>query len=72
MKQKVKLPEGMFEVMFDGTGSLRHFGEVDIEVEEVICLETGCAVDETIITNNDLVMEELKKTFIENYEPPGD
>lgn len=72
MKCKVTIDEETYEVTFEGYGSVRFFGEIDIEVEEVICLRTGCSVDDTVVTNNDCAMMDLEKCFQDNYEPPGD
>lgn len=72
MKKVVEIQGELYEVLFDGFASLSHFGDLDIEIEEVICLRTGCAVPDTIVTNNDAIMEDLEKYFQDNYEPPGD
>lgn len=44
--------------------------EIELE-DDVICIETGCAVDDSVFMDN----EELKLKFIrqwwDNYEPPS-
>lgn len=41
----------------------------DFEVEEAICLETGCAVDEAGLESLDQAREQMLAFYKDNYEP---
>lgn len=69
MKHKLEINGEWFEVMFDCHTSLRSFDELDVEIEEVICLDTGCEVPDDIVKNNDMAMQCLEEHFRNNYEP---
>jgi len=69
MKTTVTVDDEIYEVLYDGFTSLRSFDDLDIEIEEVICVRTSCEVDASVITDNVAAMTFLEKYFRDNYDP---
>lgn len=80
MKTKITITN-TFEVTFNVTpndaayrasGGTMDFDDADdwdFEIEEAICLETGCAVDEAGLEAVDQAREQMLAFYKDNYEP---
>jgi hypothetical protein len=68
MKYKFSVNGENFEALFTCYASLAHFGDVELEIEEIICLDTGCEVDtDDVITPE--IEEHMIAYFLDNYDP---